>query len=254
MATPNQVSNLTPKIEISVEDYVLLKAMKDGSDKPDSKVEIPQAQPGSERSLLTRRHAMFRGARGMRAIVAPLSYYARQSGAANTAFAWNCALRPNLDSSWADWQGVFDEFRVLSAEIHWLVWFSTLPSGFATQTPNAAVAYDPTNQNLLTSVNSVMDYEKFQLLNVGANSNGTYATAPQSVAPRGYAVFRCKVPKGPQISVAETLNSSGLWRPCGDANNYDWGAFVGYTAAGGTSAVLQVETFVRMMVEFRVRR
>lgn len=187
-------------------------------------------------------------------IQAWLSYYDRQSGAANTNFAGTFYLRPNLDASWASWQQVFDEFKVLSAEMHWMVWFSTLPSAFATQTPNAIVVYEPGENVPLTSVNQGMQYEHFQLLNVGSNSNGTYATAPQSTAKGGHLVFKTKVPAGTQLSNVDTNLSTGLWRPTTDASSYYWGLFESYVAQGGPTSVLQIEAFVRMRVEFRCRR
>ncbi len=226
----------------------------------EEKMEKSAPQQGEliPRPLLARPrvHSMLRASRGMKSVIAPLSYYAKSAGAANTAFAFNYALQPNLDSSWSGWQSTFDEFRVLSAELHWNVWFSTLPTGFAAQSPNAAVAYDPNDANTLTAVNQVMDYEKFQLLNVGANAAGTYAVAPQAIARGGHMVFKTgRLPEGGAQSsnVSPTL-STGQWRTTEDASNYYWGNIIGYVAQGGASSILQVEGFVRMIVEFRVRR
>ncbi len=203
----------------------------------------------------SRPHASLSGAKGRQTVVAPLSFYTKTAGSANTAFAVSIPLQPDADSSWSSWIGVFDEFKVLSAEVHWNVWFSTLPSGFPAQSPNAAMAYDPTSSVSLGAVNQVMDYEKFQLLNCGANASGTFAVAPQALSQGGHMVFRTgRLPNDAQISKTETLLSTGVWRPTEDVQDYNWGSFVAYVAAGGTSAVLQLEAMVRMQVEFRVRR
>ncbi len=200
-------------------------------------------------------HRALRGVgRATKPIQAWLSYYQNTAGAANTAFAWSCQLQPNLDSSFASWQSVFDEMKVLSADIHWNVWFNTLPSAFAAQAPNAIVVYEPSDSVNLTSINQGMEYEHFQLLAVGANSNGTYAVSPQSTSKGGYLVFKAKVPRAVSLSNVTTVLSAGLWRPTIDAQNYTWGAFSGYVSVGGTTSVLQVQAFVRMRVEFRVRR
>lgn len=216
--------------------------------------EQKQVEPRPARLLTVHRALAGRG-KASKPIQAWLSYYSRRdAGAANTAFAGRFTVQPNGDASWASWQQVFDEFKVLSAEIHWTVWFSTLPTGFATQTPNAIVAYEPGEYNALTSVNSGMEYEHFQLLNIGSNSNGTYATAPQSTAKGGHMVFRTKIPGGTQLSNVDTTLSTGMWRPTSDASDYYWGQFVFYVAQGGATSVLQIEAFTRMRVEFRCRR
>jgi len=233
-------------------DYLSIVPSPSLSLPPSSDVMV--VQPHILRTLNTRTHSRLRGSRGKSTVRAPLSYYAKANGAANTAFATLFYLQPNLDSSWSDWQGVFDEVRVLSAELHWNVWFSTLPSAFAAQTPNAAVAFDPSGSIGITAVNQVMDYEEFQLLNVGANAAGTYATSPQALSKGGHMVFKAHVPKGPLQSLVETVQSAGVWRPTEDASNYQWGGFGTFVAAGGTTSVLQIECFVRMECEFRVRR
>lgn len=192
--------------------------------------------------------------RARKPIQAYLSYFTTASGAANTAFAFNLAVRPNLDSSFASWQGVFDEMKVLSAEAHWLVTFTVLPTAIAAQPPNAVMVYEPSDLTALASVNAGLQYEHCQLLSIAGNAAGTYAVSPQATAKGGYMVFKAKVPSGPQISVTDTLASAGLWRPTADAQNYYWGLFQGYVAQGGVTSVLQVSAFVRMRVEFRTRR
>ncbi len=187
-------------------------------------------------------------------IQAWLSYYDRQAGAANTNFASTFYVRPNLDTSWASWQSVFDEVKVLSAEVLWCCWFQTLPTAFPTQTPNAILVYEPGLSVPLASVNAGLQYEHFSLLNVGATASGTFATTPQSTAKGGHLSFKAKMPGGAQQSNVDSNLSTGMWRPTTDASNYYWGCFQGYTAQGGATSVLQMECFVRMRCEFRCRR
>lgn len=187
-------------------------------------------------------------------IQAWLSYYDRIAGAANTNFAATFYVRPNLDTSYAAWQGVFDEVKVLGAEVMWCVWFQTLPTAFPTQTPNSILVYEPGLSVPLASVNAGLQYEHFSLLNVGATASGTFATTPQSTAKGGHLVFKAKMPGGAQQSNVDSNLSTGMWRPTTDASSYYWGCFQGYTAQGGATSVLQMECFVRMRCEFRCRR
>jgi len=187
-------------------------------------------------------------------IQAYLSYYVSLPQAVNTDASWSAQVRPNLDTSYASWQAVFDEVKVLSAELHYHIWWTVLPTAFAGQTPNSIVAYEPGVPVAMASVNAGMQYEKFQLCNVGATANGTYAVVPQNTAKGGFMVFKANMPDGPQQSNVNTLVSTGMWRPTTDASNYFWGAFQGYIAQGGATSSLQVECFVRMKCEFRARR
>lgn len=192
-------------------------------------------------------------------IKAWLTYYAKPAGAANTAFAFQFALQPNLDASFASWQQVFDEMKVLAAEIKWNANYTTIPTAFPAQSPNAAVAYDPEYTGVIfpTAVNSVLEYESYQLLNVSSINNGAFSQSvnPQALSQGGHLTFKCRVPQsgGSQSTSATTL-STGMWRPTMDAANYYWGSIIGYCAQGGTSSVIQIEGFVRMLVEFRTRR
>jgi hypothetical protein len=208
-----------------------------------------------ERPLLTGHRSLMGVARGMKKPVrAFLSYYKKSAGGVNTATPHTFAIQPNQDSSWSAWQAVFDEVKIVSASIHYLVWWSTLPSGFAAQTPNMVIVYDPMGLSALSSVNEGLQWEKFQLTNLGGNANGTYAVEPQTTSTNGgYRVFKVVMPNGPQFSNTSTTLSTGIWRPTGDAVDYVWGIFKSYVAQGGASSVLQVEAFVRMEAEFRVR-
>lgn len=206
-----------------------------------------------------RAHAAMRGA-ARKPVRAYLTYYKKVTGAANTAFAGTFPLQPNLDSSWASWQGVFDEVKVLSAVIHFKVAVQVSPSAMAAQTPNTVMVYDPTDASAFTSINQALEYEDYTLL---SDSNPAMALSffPQTIpggvsggrAP-GFVSMAAQVKTGSQFSASDSLLSSGDWRPTQDASNYYWGNFQSYTSAAGTSAVLQVEAFVRMSVEFRTRR
>ncbi len=183
-----------------------------------------------------------------------LSYYLGQSGAANTPFQLSMAVQPNLDSNWTSWQATFDEFKVVRAEIYWLAYFTTVPSSLPANTPNAAIAYEPYGNTAgVASVNQVLQHEKFSLLNVAGGATGSYSVAPQAVqANGGYLHLSSAIPEqDPTTSTVTPLSSAGQWRPTVDTANYFWGAFNGYCAAGGTSAVIRVESFVRMKVQFR---
>ncbi len=193
-----------------------------------------------------------------RPLKAFLSYYQKTAGAANTAFPFQFSLQPNLDASFADFQQTFDEFKVLAAEIFWQVNMTTLPTAFAAQAPNAALAYEPAYNTVLNpgAVNQVLEYERFSLVSVAPVNGGanTYSTNTQSTSRNGMTTFKIGCPGTPLQSEDNILLSTGMWRPTADARNYYWGAFVGYCAAGGATSVLQVEAFVRMVVEFRSRR
>lgn len=189
--------------------------------------------------------------RASKPIQAWLSYYSKVAGAANTAFAATMQVRPNADSSWASWQAVFDECKVLGAECHWNVNFTTFPTANANQTPNAVVVYEPGEPVALADVNSALQYEHFQL---NAINYIAYAASPLNTAKGGRLTFKCKMPAGTQLSVVDNLLSTGMWRPTTDASNYYWGNFQFYVAQGGVTSVLQVEAFIRMRVEFRCRR
>jgi len=217
---------------------------------------IALVNPRADRLLLSHIRSALRGMKKPAKFW--LSYYAVKTGAVNTAFSWQYGLQPSADSSFAAYQAIFDEMKVLQARLHWGVWFDVLPSAFAAQPPNSIVAYEPESAVTLASVNNGLEYDKYQLLSVGANSNGTYAVAPQAVSTNplaaGFNVFEAAVPSdGTQSSIVTTTDSAGQWRPTADASNYNWGSFTGYTAQGGATSVLQTQAFVRMLVEFRVR-
>lgn len=183
-----------------------------------------------------------------------LSYFDKVSAAANTAFAFNFPLQPNLDSEWASWQELYSEVKVLEVQILWNVWFLAIPTVLSAQSPNAALYYDAGfSGKYPTAVNDVLSVEHFSLLNFGANANGTFATSPQAVASGGHVSFRHVLPQGGVQSSVSTLLSTGLWRPTADASNYNWGQIVGYCASAGTTSQPQVEAFVRMRVHFRNR-
>jgi len=186
------------------------------------------------------------------AVNAYLAYYPPTSGAANTAFFWNALLQPNQDLNWASWQAVFDEFKVVSAEVLWLAYFTVVPTALPANTPNAACAYDPTALLAPSSVNQVLEHENFNLLNIAGGASTSYQASPQSVMPNGgYMKLGIQVPETPEQSTIAPLLSTGMWRPTADAANYHWGGAMGYCAAGGTNAVIRIEAFVRMKVAFR---
>jgi len=181
-----------------------------------------------------------------------LSFYIATSGAANTAFSVAHAVQPNQDTNWASWQAVFDEMKVVQAEFYWLAYFTTVPSALPANTPNAAIAYEPAGNTPPTSVNQVLQYDKFSLLNIAGGASTSYQASPQAVQSNGgYMKLKAVIPDIDTPSASSTTLSTGLWRPTTDASNYFWGQFVGYVAAGGTSAVIRIESFVRMKVRFR---
>lgn len=189
-----------------------------------------------------------------------LSYYGKSNGAANTAFAFNFDVQPNKDSDFASYQALFDEMRVLTAEIIWNVNFTTPPTALANQTPNVALAYEPAWDGTFpfTAVNQVLHFQKFSLLNaanvVGTGGTSAYLANPQAISPGGALRFSARMPNTPTQSNTVITLSTGMWRPTLDGANYYWGSFIGYAAQGGATSVLQVEAFVRMRVEFRCRR
>jgi len=198
------------------------------------------------------------GSKASRPIETWMSFYFKQAGAANTAFAFSQPLEPNLDASFADYQGVFSEMKVLAAEVWWKVNMTVLPTVFAAQSPNAALAYDPeyTGSIAPSSVNQILEYEKFSLCSVVPVNGGafTYSTNIQEVTGSGFRPFRLTVPPDPSQSESSTLLSTGMWRPTMDTQNYYWGSIVGYCAQAGTTSVCQIEAFVRMRVAFKTRR
>lgn len=183
-----------------------------------------------------------------------LSYYSGQSSAANTALATSFAIAPNQDSSWASWQAVFDEFRVIGAEFIFNTYFTTVPSVYPANSPNTVAVYDPTSSVTLSSVNAALQFERFALLRTMLPSGSYPLVSPSTHTKDGCVHFKVKIPTGPILSTTTTTNSTGLWRATADAANYDWGSFACYVSVGGTSAVLRLEGFIRMEVEFRTRR
>jgi hypothetical protein len=183
-----------------------------------------------------------------------LSYYQGTSLPVNTAAAFGFGIQPNLDSSWASWQATFDEFKVHGFELYWNVYYVANPTAIPANAPNAIVVYDPTTTVVLASVNAGMQFEHFNLMRIQLPSATPFLVSPQNVMPGGYQVFKAKMPKGAGFSNTQTTNSTGLWRPTSDAVNYDWGAVAGYASVAGTTSQLRIEGFVRMLVEFRVRR
>jgi hypothetical protein len=252
-------------IVVSEEEYLSVKQTLRNAQKakPEEKVE-GQAQPDTPqpvsvlsmpRNPILRAHpALGRGVRGTKPVKAWLSYYQGTSGAANTAFAFGWTLAPSLDSSWASWQSVFDEVRVLSAELMWNVYFTTIQSASPANAPNAIVVYDPTTTVSLASVNAGLQFDRFDLMRIQLPSATPFLVSPQNVTKGGYQKFHAKVPSGPTLSSSVTTNSTGVWRNTSDAAQYEWGNFAGYASVGGTSSVLRAEGFVRMLCEFRVRR
>jgi hypothetical protein len=199
--------------------------------------------------------AMSRARGGGKPVRAFLSYYTAGSGAANTAYNSGAVIQPNQDSSWASWQAVFDEFRVVQAEAIWNVYYTTDPTVVPANSANSIVVYDPTNSVALASVNAGLQFEHYSLLRCMIPTATGPKVSPMVVTRDGFAHLKITPPSGVINSAVDTTNSgSNNWRPTADAVNYNWGSFIGYTSVGGVSAVLRNEYFVRMLVEFRVRR
>jgi len=191
----------------------------------------------------------------MKPVKAWFSYYAGSSGAANTAFASGFQLTPNQDSSWSSWQAVFDEFRVIEAELIWNTYYTVDPTALPTNSSNSIAVYDPTNTVTLTSVNAGFQFEHYTLCrNMIPTSSGP-KVSPMVQTKDGFNHFRVKIPSGVINSNIDVANTgSNQWRPTADATTYNWGAFTCYTSQGGSTSVLRLEGFVRMLVELRVRR
>jgi len=193
-------------------------------------------------------------------IKAYLTYYAKTAGAANTAFPSGYNLQPNLDASWASWQNVFDEVKVLGADIYWNVEKTVTATVDPAQTCNTICVFDPSGTPNLTSVNQGLEYEDFTLVDLYTGYTGVLVSVPgcqtgNSRKALGRVHMKAKLAGGavPSLGSANLL-STGMWRPTADANNYYWGGFLMYTAQGGLTSVLQTTAFVRMLCEFRTRR
>lgn len=248
------MSKTPGKITVDADEWLELKLRAELADevKTDNSVPeksvIPPVVP-----LRGRAHSALRSMRGNKPITAYLSFFSRTTGIANTPFGFGIPVQPNLDSSWTSWQSVFDEMRVVRAEVHWKIVCLISATATPTAAPNAVLAYDPSGI-ALTSVNAGLEYEKFKLLAIPTSKVDNFYSVPMATTPSGFLKMTAVIPKGPQVSETDPLLSAGLWRPTQDSDNYIWGSFVGYVSQGGTSCVLSSEAFIRMTVEFRVRR
>ncbi len=194
---------------------------------------------------------------GKKPIRATMAYFTSASGAANTAFSLVAQLQPNQSPDFSSWGSVFDEMRVLGATLHWRTQYTTSPTALPATGPNIAIRYEPAYTGVaLTSVHQALESEHAML--ASTSFNGGHGFSPAPTTRSGFYVLRVRCPtagvSGPDLSLASTTLSTGVWRPVLDANNYYWGAFNGYCAAGGTSAIIQFQAFVVMDVEFRSRR
>jgi hypothetical protein len=190
-------------------------------------------------------------------IKARMCYFKSTAGAANTAFSWVVQVQPNQSPDFSSWGSVFDEMRVLESSLLFKAFYTASPTALPATSPNAVVRYEPAYiGNGLTSVHQGVESEHYQLLNVAFD--GGHGCAPRPYSRTGFQTLKVKCPtsgpSGPDLSLASTTLSTGVWRPVNDANNFYWGAYNGYTAAGGTSAIIQMEAFCVMVVEFRSRR
>jgi hypothetical protein len=235
MMTPSQV------ISVCGKDY---KVVEEDEEKRETNPFQPRLRAHPSLSRIS----------GKKPVKAWLAYYSGVSGAANTAFAARFGLTPNQDTSWASWADVFDEVRVVGAEAIFNTFYTVDPSAMPTNSSNTIVAYDPTNTITLVSVNAGLQFDKYMLQRNMIPAASGPKVSPMAVTRDGFAHFKVRVPQGPQLSNVSTVNSAGMWRPTADASTYDWGQFTCYTSVGGTASVLRVEMFVRMEVEFRVRR
>ncbi len=205
-------------------------------------------------TLSLRAHPSLTRGMGSKPVRAWLSYYAATSGAVNTAFATDLLVGPNNDSSWASWQGVFDEFRCIEAEAIWNTYYTVDPTAVPANSANSIMVYDPSNSMALGSVNAGLQFDQYSLMRCMIPAAAGPKVSPMVVTKDGFAHFKVKIPKGVVNSTVDTLNSGAQWRPTNDAANYNFGKFTTYTSVGGATSVLRVEAFVRMLVEFRVRR
>lgn len=232
-----------------------VKSLVEDKEADEAPVVVNDSEPPPLRVALRAHPALGRGIRANKPIKAWLCWYAGNSGGADTAFSGTFGVIPNQDSSWASWQATFDEFKVVGAEFYFNVFHTTNQTVLPANSPNAIVVYDPTGSAALASVNAGMQWEDFSLLRVTMPTATTPLTSPMPVTKAGFCKFRAKIPQtGSILSNSAVTNSTGMWRPTQDATNYDWGAFQTYVSRGGTSAVIRIEGFVRMLVEFRVRR
>lgn len=241
---PDQLSSTTLRIPHG-QKFILVE------EEDEKKSDVPSPM---QRVSLRAHPAMGRGIKASKPIKAWLSWYSAGSGPANTAFAANFLVQPSQDSSFASWQAVFDEMKVLEAEAIFNTYYTTDPTVLPANSSNTIVVYDPTSSVTLASVNAGLQFERYHLMrNMIPTATGP-KVSPMAVTKDGFGHLRVKLPKGAMESQVQANNSTGLWRPTADASGYDWGHFCFYTSQGGTSAVLRNECFVRMLVEFRVRR
>lgn len=195
-------------------------------------------------------HRALRGVRNARPVRAYLSYQSTTTQTADTFLTFSRYVQPNLDSSFASWQNVFDEMKVISTEVFWLVERYAAATVAPSVWPLGVMVYEPTDFTPLASVTAALQYENFQLVSL----NNSYVHTPLPHTRTGLNHYKTKIPSGTSLSNVDTTLSSGMWRPTVDASNYYWGLFHGALDRGGTSCVFRIHTTVRMLVDFRVRK
>jgi len=161
--------------------------------------------------------------------------YASVSSSAGGVINASVSMDPNSVSNtdWADFNTVYDEFRVLGIKV-------SINSNFATLTPGAAtdglivVAYDNDSSSALTTFTSGQQYNTARVFPaLFQNTNGRMLT---------YTWYRPTSGKEttiPWIDVASPSNSPGA---------------ILFYASGLTNSTLYFYYTVQLLVEFRGRR
>ena len=159
-------------------------------------------------------------------------------GAAGAALVSTVNMQPSLFSDWAAEIQLYDEVKVVSGEVFWYV----------VQTPGAAAAnrvfvaqcYDPIDGTALTSVQSAIQYSQHcgpvQLS--GTNAGGLYAAAfPSQVTKTGANHWKFNTLKQTaRNATGVTVMSGGDWSSTVDAADI-YGFIKTYVPAPGGTVV-----------------
>jgi len=175
------------------------------------------------------------------------------ASSANTAVAVSFPLVPSASSEWTGFASLYDEVKVTSVDLHYMVGRNVDPSAYiGGSSVWVALGYDSTYNSTPANVPDVLESSQHKLT-VAASLLGTTVS---SATPE---CFRIRIPQGPVANATPVTGGTGIvanfpgeWMACGDTAD-SVGYLRLYISAGGTASVIGYRTLYAFHCEFRER-
>jgi len=228
--------------------YVVVKRVNTTDDKESE--EGPDLKVVRAPTLLANR----KGTRGgkLSLLKTKLAWTVGLTAAANTAVTQVAPIDPSLSSEWSSFQQLFDEVKVTGGVMH----YHLQTAGGAPTDIDFAVAYDPLNSGVYTSVVGVLVADQCQLKRMN-NNQTTTVVGPITTTESGFWHFPFKCPNGASKiasnAAVDVEVCTGEWADTTNSVSPKFGYIKPYVAAAGSSIVVNISCYIVVDVMFRSR-